>query len=70
MKITDLKVSVGGFCLSVPSASFTPSKIHGITGHNGSGKTILLKTIMGILTPESGVIDYEGLVMQELTLMT
>ena len=70
MKITDLKVSVGGFCLSVPSAEFTPGKIHGITGHNGSGKTILLKTIMGILTPESGVIDYEGLVLQEVTLMT
>ena len=70
MKITDLKVSVGGFTLSVPEAYFTPGRIHGITGHNGSGKTILLKTIMGILTPESGQIDYEGLSMQEVTLMS
>ncbi len=70
MKITDLKVSAGGFSLSVPSAEFTPGKIHGITGHNGSGKTILLKTIMGIMTPETGCIDYEGLTMQDVTLMS
>ena len=70
MKITDLKVSAGSFLLSVPAAQFTPGKIHGIAGHNGSGKTILLKTIMGILEPERGVIDYEGLTMQDVTLMS
>lgn len=70
MKITDLKVSAGGFSLSVPSAEFTPGKIHGLTGHNGSGKTVLLKTLMGILTPEAGCIDYEGLTMQDVTLMS
>ena len=70
MKITDLKVSAGGFTLSVPEAHFIPGKIHGITGHNGSGKTILLKTIMGILTPSHGKIDYEGLAMADVTLMS
>jgi len=70
MKITDLKVSVGGFSLSVPEAYIAPGKIHGIVGHNGSGKTILLKTIMGILTPEDGSIDYEGLTMEDVTLMS
>ena len=70
MKITDLKVSAGGFSLSVPSAVFESGKIHGIVGHNGSGKTVLLKTLMGILTPESGEIDYEGLAMTDVTLMS
>ncbi len=70
MKITDLKTTVGGFTLSVPDAYFEPGKIHGIVGHNGSGKTILLKTIMGILTPETGCIDYEGLAMTDVTLMS
>ena len=70
MKITDLKVTAGGFTLSVPSAEFAPGKIHGIVGHNGSGKTILLKTIMGILTPDSGTVDYEGLTPREITLMS
>jgi ABC-type multidrug transport system ATPase subunit len=70
MKITDLKVSAGSFSLDVPSAEFTPGKIHGLIGHNGSGKTILLKTIMGILKPEAGSIDYEGLAMNEITFMS
>ena len=70
MKITDLKVSVGGFTLVVSEAQFAPGKIHGIVGHNGSGKTILLKTLMGIQAPESGMIDYEGLAMTDVTLMS
>ena len=70
MKITDLKVKAGSFTLSIPAAEFTPGKIHGIVGHNGSGKTILLKTIMGILIPDSGQINYEGLTPQEITLMS
>lgn len=70
MKITDLKVRAGSFTLSIPAAEFTPGKIHGIVGHNGSGKTILLKTIMGILTPDCGQIDCEGLTPQEITLMS
>ena len=70
MKITDLKVSAGSFTLSIPAAEFAPGKIHGIVGHNGSGKTILLKTVMGILTPDCGQIDYEGLTPQEITLMS
>jgi len=70
MKITDLKTRVGAFTLSVPDAYFEPGKIHGIVGHNGSGKTILLKTIMGILMPEAGHVDYEGLMPQDITLMS
>jgi len=70
MKITDLKVRAGGFVLEVPAAEFAPGKIHGIVGHNGSGKTILLKTIMGILEPEEGSIDYEGLTFRDITLMS
>lgn len=31
-----------------------------VLGKNGSGKTTLFKTILGILSPESGVLEYEG----------
>ncbi|MEL6468146.1 MAG: urea ABC transporter ATP-binding subunit UrtE [Cyanobacteria bacterium J06623_4] len=31
-----------------------------LIGRNGVGKTTLLKTIMGLLTPRSGHIDYQG----------
>ena len=36
-------------------------EIVGVLGHNGMGKTTLLKTIMGIVPAAGGVIDYAGL---------
>ena len=38
------------------SHSFETSKIHGIVGNNGSGKTVLMKCICGFLKPDSGTI--------------
>lgn len=40
--------------------SFTRGKIHGIVGNNGSGKTVLMKCIVGFLHPDSGAILVEG----------
>ncbi|WP_232697743.1 ABC transporter ATP-binding protein [Brevibacillus daliensis] len=34
--------------------------IVGLVGRNGTGKTTLLRTIMGILDPEGGTIEFEG----------
>ena len=42
------------------SRSFTRGKIHGIVGNNGSGKTVLMKCIVGFLHPDSGAILVEG----------
>jgi ABC-2 type transport system ATP-binding protein len=36
------------------NARFTTGKIHGIVGRNGSGKTVLLKCILGFLYPTQG----------------
>lgn len=36
------------------------SEIVGITGHNGSGKTVLMKCICGFITPDSGEITVSG----------
>ena len=36
-------------------------EIVGVLGHNGMGKTTLLKTIMGIVPATGGVIGYAGL---------
>lgn len=42
------------------SRSFARGKIHGIVGNNGSGKTVLMKCIVGFLRPDSGRILVEG----------
>lgn len=70
MKISNLEKTVGSFQLKVDDLYIEPGKIHGILGHNGSGKTVLLKLIMGILKPDAGTIDYEGLTPQDMTMMT
>ena len=70
MKITDLQKRIGRFELNVESLSIEPGKIHGIVGPNGCGKTVFLKLVMGILEPDQGRIDYEGIRPEEMTMMT
>lgn len=40
--------------------TFEDNKIYAITGPNGSGKSTLAKIIMGIVTPNSGKIIFDG----------
>ena len=42
------------------SMSFEAGKCNKVIGASGSGKTVLLKNIMGLLTPDSGEILYSG----------
>jgi phospholipid/cholesterol/gamma-HCH transport system ATP-binding protein len=42
------------------SAVFETGKTNLIIGRSGSGKTVLLKNIIGLLTPDSGEISYDG----------
>ncbi len=37
-----------------------------VMGGSGSGKTVLLRTIMGLLAPDSGHVSIEGKIIQEL----
>lgn len=41
------------------TVDFAAGKIHGIVGHNGSGKTMLLKCASGYLKPTSGAVYLE-----------
>lgn len=45
------------------SVSFASGLIHGIVGLNGSGKTLLLKLICGLIKPDQGVILVDGKVL-------
>lgn len=42
------------------SIKFTPGKIYGLVGRNGCGKSVLLKMICGIMTPNEGEILFDN----------
>ncbi|MBQ0164338.1 MAG: ATP-binding cassette domain-containing protein [Bacteroidaceae bacterium] len=42
------------------STTFAPGKCNLIIGQSGSGKTVLMKNIVGLFTPTSGEILYDG----------
>lgn len=42
------------------SQPFESGKIHGIIGRNGSGKTVLLRMIVGLYYPDSGSVFVNG----------
>ncbi len=46
--------------LSNVSMEFERGKIYGIVGRNGSGKTVLFKTMVGFLKPSSGRVIVDG----------
>src|SRR5258706_14156271 len=49
------------------SLEVPPGQVVCLLGRNGVGKTTLLKSIMGLLTPRSGSIIFHG---QELTVLS
>lgn len=49
------------------STVFETGKTNLIIGQSGSGKTVLLKSLLGIHTPDSGQIIFDGRVYSELT---
>ena len=53
----------GNRVLNNVSVSFEQGKIHGILGRNGSGKTVLIKTICGFIHPDHGRVIVAGKVI-------
>ena len=49
----------------IVSYNFEYGKIYGIYGHNGSGKTMLLRAIAGLLVPDSGSVVIDGKVLHK-----
>ena len=70
MRITELRKKIGKTDLYVEDLNIESGMIHGLVGPNGCGKTMLLKIIMGIVEPDSGTIDYEGLKPSDITMMS
>lgn len=49
------------------STVFETGKTNLIIGQSGSGKTVLLKSLLGIFTPDVGTISFDGRIYSELT---
>ncbi|MDE0536923.1 ABC transporter ATP-binding protein [Tenacibaculum sp. L6] len=50
------------------STSFKPGETSLIIGQSGSGKTVFLKSLIGLHTPEQGTIVYDGLANVDMTI--
>ncbi len=49
------------------STTFEDGKTNLVIGQSGSGKTVFLKCLLGLMTPEQGTISYDGKIYSELT---
>lgn len=58
----------GQHVLKNVSAKFDTGKTNLIIGQSGSGKTVLMKILVGLLTPEEGEVLYDGRKFRDLDL--
>ena len=66
IEVRDLSRSYGGL-MAVAGVSFDigHGEIVGLLGHNGAGKTTIMKMLTGFLEPSSGTIRIDGLDLAE-----
>lgn len=68
IEVKNIEKSFGGSkVLKGVSAIFEAGKTNLIIGQSGSGKTVLLKSLLGIHTPEEGTISFDGNIYSNLT---
>jgi ABC-type sugar transport system ATPase subunit len=66
LEVVDLSKSYGPVrAVRGLSLDVRVGEVHAICGHNGAGKSTLVKTLVGLVRPDDGVIRFEG---QELSL--
>jgi phospholipid/cholesterol/gamma-HCH transport system ATP-binding protein len=68
IEIKDIEKSFGDAkILKGISTVFETGKTNLIIGRSGSGKTVMLKTLLGIHSPDSGTISFDGRIYGELS---
>jgi len=60
LEVTGLSARAGSFVLDDASLTVLPSSCHVILGPTGSGKTLLLESVIGLRKPEGGKIILDG----------
>lgn len=68
IEVKDIKKSFGETqILKGISTTFETGKTNLIIGRSGSGKTVMLKTLLGIHTPDEGTISFDGRVYADMS---
>ena len=70
MTLTGVEKKLGGFSLCVDRLAVSRPGVYGLIGPNGSGKSTLAKLMAGLLKPDSGTIDPQGLNQRDITFLT
>lgn len=69
IEVIDLHKNFGtDLVLNGISTIFENGKVNMIIGQSGSGKTVLLKCLLGLHTPEKGIISFDGRVYSDLNI--
>ena len=59
IRVREVKKKLGSNqALAGVSLEFAPGKMHGIIGPEGAGKTTLMRSMLGLLKPDAGSIEY------------
>lgn len=59
IRVTDVAKKLGvNQALDGLSLYFEPGKMHGVIGPEGAGKTTLMRTLLGLLKPNTGRVEY------------
>ncbi|WP_040251820.1 ABC transporter ATP-binding protein [Psychroserpens mesophilus] len=68
IEVTNVEKSFGdAHILKGISTTFEKGKTSLVIGQSGSGKTVFLKCLLGLFTPESGTISYDGKIYSQLS---
>jgi ABC-type multidrug transport system ATPase subunit len=69
MMVTNLEKKQGDFFLCINHLEIREPRIYGLIGPNGCGKSTTAKLLSGVLPPDRGTIDLEGLDPRNLSLL-
>ena len=69
MTLTGIEKKLGGFTLHIENLVMHNPGIYGLVGPNGSGKSTMAKLMAGLMEPDQGEIDLNGLGPRDITLL-
>jgi len=70
MILSGIQKKLGDFSLNIDSLAVSRPGVYGLIGPNGCGKSTLAKIMAGLLVPDQGGINTEGLTLKDITFLS